>query len=179
MSEDLAHGKAMSPERVVVIGLGNPLLGDDGLGLAALERLEQEWELPSHVELVDGGNWGLMLLPEMETAHSLLLVDAIETDAPPGTLVVLEKPDLPAFLDAKFSPHQVGLRDLFALMTLRRSLPKRIVAIGLTPGDLEGVNGLSGPVRAGMGALITRLAAQLQDWGLECRPRSPGDVSVS
>ena len=62
--------------RTLVIGLGNPLMGDDGAGVAALERLRDEWELPPEVELVDGGTWGMNLLPLVESAPRLILVDA-------------------------------------------------------------------------------------------------------
>ena len=161
-------------ESVVVIGLGNPLLGDDGLGLAALERLERGWTLPPEIELVDGGTWGLMLLPDMESAGSLLLIDAIETGQAPGTVVALDRDELPAFLDTKLSPHQVGLRDLFALLTLRGTMPRRTVAVGLVPAELEGTGGLSPEVRRGMDALVQRVVAQLRSWGLEPRPREPG-----
>src|SRR5690348_18483909 len=68
----------------VVIGLGNPLMGDDGLGLAALARLEQEWQLPPEVELLDGGTWGMNLLPVIEDAQRVLLIDAIHADLPAG-----------------------------------------------------------------------------------------------
>ncbi len=61
----------------LVLGLGNPLMGDDGLGLAVLERLREEWEMPVTVELVDGGTWGMNLLPLIEDPRRLLLIDAI------------------------------------------------------------------------------------------------------
>ena len=58
----------MTGRATVVIGLGNPLMGDDGVGLAALERLRDDWDMPADVELVDGGTWGMNLLPVIEDA---------------------------------------------------------------------------------------------------------------
>jgi len=70
----------------VVIGLGNPLMGDDGLGLAALEALREGWDFEPHLELVDGGTWGMNLLPFIESADRVLVLDAIKVR---GTLPAL------------------------------------------------------------------------------------------
>ncbi|HMA40999.1 MAG TPA: hydrogenase maturation protease, partial [Gemmatimonadales bacterium] len=74
----------------VVIGLGNPIMADDGVGIAALERLRAAGA-PAGVELVDGGTWGMNLLPIIEAAGKLLLMDAIDDGGEPGTLHVLER----------------------------------------------------------------------------------------
>ncbi len=96
--------------RTVVIGLGNPLMGDDGLGLAALARLPEEWELPPEIELVDGGTWGMNLLPVIEDAERVLLVDAIDVGATGGTEVQIPRERLPRYLATKISPHQAPAR---------------------------------------------------------------------
>lgn len=160
--------------RTVVLGLGNPLLADDGIGIEVLDRLRRDWELPPEVELVDGGVWGLSLLPEIEDADRLLLVDAIDLDRKPGTLVVLERDDLPAFLDGKLSTHQVGLRDLLALAVLRGTLPRPTVAMGLQPESMELEPGLTELVEAGMADLMERVLDRLRSWGLDLRARSGG-----
>ena len=79
----------------VVIGLGNPLMTDDGVGLAALERLACHWQFSPPVELVDGGTWGLNLLPVIESAGRVLLLDAIDVGAAPGAHVTLPRAELP------------------------------------------------------------------------------------
>ena len=70
--------------RTFVLGLGNMLMADDGVGLAALARLRDEWCLPHHVELVDGGTWGMNLLHIVEGADRLLIFDAISQGGAPG-----------------------------------------------------------------------------------------------
>ena len=70
-----------------MIGLGNPIMGDDGLGLAVLEHLQAAYVFPPDVELVDGGTWGMNLLPIIEDAGELILIDAIDAGAPAGTFV--------------------------------------------------------------------------------------------
>ena len=71
----------MKTPRTRVIGLGSPIMGDDGFGLAVLARLEERWELPEDVELVDGGTWGMTLLPTIEDSDHVLFIDAINTGA--------------------------------------------------------------------------------------------------
>lgn len=166
--------EAGRPDRAgqtVVLGLGNPLLADDGVGIEVLDRLRRGWDLPPGVDLVDGGVWGLSLLPEIEDADRLLLVDAIDLDREPGSLVVLEREDLPAFLDGKLSTHQVGLRDLLALAVFRGTLPERTVAMGLQPASMELEPGLTERVDAGMTGLMDRVLDRLRTWGVELRPR--------
>ena len=151
----------------VVIGLGNPLMGDDGVGLAALARLRDEWQLEG-VELVDGATWGLSLLPVIEDAERLVLVDAIAAHAPPGEVVELSRERLPIYLSRKLSPHQVDMRDALAVSELRGRLPDDIVAIGIQPAAVALGTELSEPVAARLDALVRAVVAQLERWGHTC-----------
>jgi len=153
----------------VVIGLGNPLMGDDGVGLAVLARLCDGWDLPD-VELVDGGTWGLSLVPVIEDAQRLLLVDAIAAHREPGTIIELTRDRLPIYLSRKLSPHQVDMRDALAVAELRGFLPNEIVAIGVQPAVVELGIELSPPVAAQMDALVHAVVKQLEDWGHACTP---------
>ena len=155
----------------VVIGLGNPLMGDDGLGLAALERLRDGWDIPAGVELVDGGTWGMNLLPVIEDAARVLLIDAIEIGAAPGTEVVLPRERLPRYLATKISPHQVDLCDVLALAELRGTLPEHTAAVGLQPERVEMSTELSDVVRERIDALVMIVVGLLAQWGHVCTPR--------
>lgn len=150
-----------SNTRVVVIGLGNPLMGDDGLGLAALDELRSGYALPPEVELVDGGTWGMNLLPVIEDAAELILIDAIDVGATPGTFVRLEHARLPRYLATKISPHQVDLRDVLALAELRGTLPADTVALGLQPDSVELRNSLSAVVRGRVDVLARAVVEEL------------------
>src|SRR5271157_725089 len=97
--------------RVLVLGLGNPLMGDDGAGLAALECLRCDFEFGENVQLEDGGTLGLSLLPMVEDCASLLVLDAVRIGRVPGTVVQLDQPDIPMYLALKTSPHQTGFRE--------------------------------------------------------------------
>jgi len=157
--------------RTLVIGLGNPIMGDDGVGAAALERLRTEWEIPETVELIDGGTWGMNLLPLIESASHLLLVDAIRTGAAPGTLTVLERRELPRYFSLKLSPHQIDLREVLALAELRGALPPDLVALGIEPERVEMQVGLSPRVHAGLTKLLDLVVEQLEAAGHRCTRR--------
>jgi hydrogenase maturation protease len=149
----------------VVIGLGSPLMGDDGLGLVALERLRTNRVFDPPPLLVDGGTWGMNLLPVIESAERLLLVDAIRAGARPGEVVVIEREALPRGLGIKLSPHQIDLQEVLALADLRGGLPREAVAIGLEPERVELGVGVSPALERGLDALLESIAARLLAWG--------------
>ncbi len=154
--------------RTVVIGLGNPLMGDDGLGLVALERLRQEYAIPADVELVDGGTWGMNLLPVIEDAGRVILIDAIDVGTAPGTPIRLERARLPRYLATKISPHQVDLRDVLGLAELRGTLPNDTIALGLQPKRVALGNQLSDVLSCRVDDLVTLVVQELADRGHVC-----------
>ena len=158
----------MNEPKGVIIGLGNPLMADDGLGLAALEQIRPLIFHP-RLELVDGGTWGMNLLPIIEDHDHVLLLDAINTGAKPGTLVVLERDEIPRYLGTKVSPHQVDLRDVLALAEFRGKLPLHTVAIGLQPEIVEMRTGISPSVRAHLGDLEAAVFQRISAWGYHSR----------
>lgn len=165
----------MTPEPrggTLVLGCGNPIMADDGLGIAVLGRLAQDWCISPEVRLMDGGTWGVNLLPAIETAERLLLLDAIRAGLPPGTLTTLADAELPRFFAHKLSPHQIDLREVLALAELRGTLPASIVALGAEPEVVDLRDGLSPSVAATVDELARRAAAQLAAWGHELTPRA-------
>ncbi len=144
----------------LVLGLGNPLMGDDGFGLAVLERMRRRRDVPRSAILVDGGTWGMNLLPEIEQCGRLLLLDAVNAGKRPGSIIRLERNELPRWLSLKISPHQVDLREVLALAELRGTLPTDAVAIGVQPLRIEMHMGLS-PVVASRLEDVTDLAIRL------------------
>ncbi|MDE3152481.1 MAG: HyaD/HybD family hydrogenase maturation endopeptidase, partial [Gemmatimonadota bacterium] len=154
------------------MGLGNPLMGDDGTGLAALERLQLGWRVPDAVELVDGGTWGMNLLPMIETARRVLFLDAIRTGRAPGTEVVLRGDEIPRALALKLSPHQIDLKDVLGVAALRGTTPEITVAVGLEPGGIEMGDPISPPVAEKLDRLVEMAIEQLRAWGHHCQPRT-------
>ena len=160
-----------------VIGLGNPLMGDDGFGLVALARLRDEWTLEG-VELADGGTWGMSLLPLIEDSERLVLLDAIAAGANPGYVVVLERDRLPIYLTRKLSPHQIDLRDVLATAEWRGNLPAETVAIGVEPQSVELGLELSPAVDRAVEAAVGVVIARLVQWGHRCSPREPAALCM-
>lgn len=155
----------------VVIGLGSPIMGDDALGLVALAHLRDRWVLDG-VELVDGGTWGLSLLPVIEDADRLLLLDAIAAHAPPGSLIALSRERLPIYLSRKLSPHQVDMKDALAVAEWRGRLPNDVVAIGMQPERVELGTALSAAVEEELDVLVGAVISQLQRWGHRCAAKA-------
>jgi hydrogenase maturation protease len=158
------------PAGALVLGLGNPLMTDDGAGLAILARLRAGWRIPPQVELVDGGTWGMNLLHLIEAAGQLVLADAIRNGLPAGSLVVMEREELPRYLSHKLSPHQVDLREVLALAELRGTLPLATVAIGIEPAEIELGTTLSPQVEERLEAAAAAVVDRLAAWGHECPP---------
>jgi hydrogenase maturation protease len=152
------------------------LMADDGLGLAALARLEERYDLPESVLLVDGGTWGMNLLPTIEDADRLLLVDAINANRDAGSYIRLERDEIPRYLALKVSPHQVDLSEVLALAELRGTLPMETVAMGLQPEMVVMRTELSACIEAAIEELVSRIAEQLRDWGHDVadRPAASG-----
>jgi hydrogenase maturation protease len=153
----------------VVLFVGNPLLGDEGFGLAVLEALPRFWETPPEVELVDGGTWGMNLLPTIEDADPLVLVDAIDAGQPAGTPLTLERAELPRYLATKLSPHQIDLREVLALADLRGHLAERTVAIGIQPARIATGVGLTPVMASRVEQVAAAVALRLEIWGYPCR----------
>ena len=153
--------------QTLVLGLGNILLGDEGVGIRVVERLQQLYHLPDEVQVLDGGTLGLELLPFVEDAERLLVVDALELGAEPGTVARLEGHEVPAFLGVKVSPHQVGLADLMAVTRLRGHFPERLVLWGVQPAVLAVGVELSPTVAAQVDLLVEKTVAELTEWDVQ------------
>ncbi len=158
--------------RTLVVGLGNPLMADDGVGLTMLERLRELYDLPPSVALTDGGTWGMMLLPSIEDAEELLLLDAVRTGSPPGTLSQLGRDQLPLFFSHKISPHQIDLREVLAVADLRGHLPPRLAVIGIEPAVVEMRDRLTPCVADRIDEAVHAAVRQLAAWGHPCTRRT-------
>jgi hydrogenase maturation protease len=157
----------------LVLGLGNVLCGDDGLGVIALERLRRDFELPDGVSLVDGGTLGLALLPLLEDADVVWVLDAIAADAPPGTLVTLTGEAVEPALRERLSPHQIGVADLMDALHWRDTWPSSVRVLGLVPENLDLRIGLSRPLARGLDGLVAAVVRELSEAGLPPLPRAP------
>jgi len=159
------------PVRLLVLGLGNVLCGDDGLGAVAVGRLTERYEIPEGMSVLDGGTLGLSLLPHVEDAEKLILVDAIRAEGPPGSFVRLERDEVGPAVAGRLSVHQVGVADLLDAAQWRGRLPEELVLLGLVPGTLELGVTLSARVEDGLPGLVDRVVQEAKRLGFELHPR--------
>jgi hydrogenase maturation protease len=179
------HGSAAAQMMVetapptLVLGLGNILCRDDGVGVAALERMRASFDIPTDVALLDGGTLGLALLPTLEDADEVWILDAVAADAPPGTLVALEGDEVETALRERLSPHQIGVADLLDAMHWRDTFPASLRVLGLVPECIELGIGLSERVAEGLDQLVEAAVHELCEAGHLLVPRTdPPDASL-
>jgi hydrogenase maturation protease len=148
-------------DRVVVLGVGNLIMGDEGVGVRCVQRLEAERALAPEVTTIDGGTSTHELLGELENVDLLVIVDAVATGGAPGSLVRLEGDRIPAAFSNKLSPHQHGINDLLATLALLGRSPKRVVLHGVTPARIELGMELSPEVEAALPELAASVVAEV------------------
>jgi hydrogenase maturation protease len=166
VSRDPALGAARNID-VLVLGLGNVLLGDDGLGAAAIARLERDYRIPPGVRLEDGGTLGLSLLGFLADSNHVILVDAVCADASPGTLVRLDGADVTDAVRDRLSPHQVGVADLLEAARMINCYPSAVTLIGLVPETIELAVVRSSAVDRKLTELVEAIVLEVQNLGYE------------
>jgi hydrogenase maturation protease len=145
----------------LVLGLGNILLADEGVGVRAVEALVEQVQLPPDVEVLDGGTSGMDLLDQIAGRARLIVVDAVRSGRPPASLVHLTGDEVPAFFTSKLSPHQWGVGDVRAVLRLMGAAPGRITVIGVGPACLDLSLSLSPAVAAALPEVLALLQAEL------------------
>lgn len=160
--------------RLLILGLGNVLCGDDGLGIVAIDRLQRDYRIPSDVQVVDGGTLGLALLHVLEDAETVLLVDAVRTGESPGSLVRMDGEEVAPAVRERLSPHQVGVADLLDALRLLDRYPSRLMLLGLVPETLLLGLDRSAPVEAALPLLIQAIVDTTKELGFELEVRSSG-----
>jgi len=125
-----------SDPHIMVLGVGNLLFTDEGLGIHVIERLQEEYEFPEHVSVEDGGVLGIHLLGVISDADHLIVVDAIRNGGEPGTLYRLAGDDIPKRVRAKNSLHQVDLLEALTLCQALDKVPETVI-VGVEPEDIE------------------------------------------
>lgn len=151
----------------LVLGLGNILLGDEGVGARVAERLQALYCFPEGTRVLEGGTLALDLLPDVEDTDRLLVIDAVDMGAAPGEMVRIVDEDVPVFLSIKVSPHQMGLADILSAARLRGRTPEKLVLWGIQPGVIDATLELSRPVATQVDVLVENILADLGRWGIE------------
>jgi len=155
-----------SHRKTTILGVGNVLLKDEGIGVFMAQRFERKYVFPDFVEIVDGGTLGLSLLSVVTQTERLLIFDAVKNRGTPGDTYLLLYEDLPFHIRPKNSLHQADLVETLTLAGLVGERPD-IVVVGVEPQDIEpwGI-GLTPPVRESIDRLERLALDQLRHWGI-------------
>ncbi|MCI0521817.1 MAG: HyaD/HybD family hydrogenase maturation endopeptidase [Chloroflexi bacterium] len=156
--------------KTLVLGVGNRLMSDEGVGVLVVEQLARRYRLPEEVQILDGGVLGLDLVYYLEGVDNLLLIDAVQADLEPGGLLRLEGDDAPAFLGMKISPHEIGVPDMLFAARLMGCYPQNVVLLGVQPEVVEIGLDLSPAVAVQVETLVAQALEQLKTWGYAVTP---------
>ena len=148
-------------KHIMVLGVGNLLFTDEGVGIHAVQTLLEQYEFSQNVSIEDGGVLGINLLGIISEADDLIVVDAIRNGGAPGTLYRLEGDDIPKRILAKNSLHQVDLLEALTLCQALDKVPETVI-VGVEPEDIETLGlELTPPVQKKMGDLIAMVLKEL------------------
>ncbi len=125
--------------RTLILGIGNTLLADEGIGVHVIQHLQDHHEDLPDTALVDGGTLSFTLATAIEDADNLIVIDAAQLHALPGTVKTFIDDDMDDFLqtNTKRSVHEVGLMDLMTVARLADQLPARRALIGIQPQKID------------------------------------------
>ncbi|HEY5776258.1 MAG TPA: HyaD/HybD family hydrogenase maturation endopeptidase [Xanthomonadales bacterium] len=136
MQDNRATG--VNSPNTLILGIGNTLLCDEGAGIHALNLLQSKHPSLPNLTYIDGGTLSFTLAAYIEDCDNLIVFDAAELKAPPGTVKTMACAEMDRFLGAaRRSPHEVGLLDLFDIARLTGTLPAKRALIGIQPGRIE------------------------------------------
>ncbi len=153
-------------KQILVLGVGNILLGDEGAGVEAVELMQERYDFTDNVEFLDGGTAGFELLSFLDDKTDLFIFDAIIDDDKPGTVKKFNLDNPPAFFQDRISPHQLGLSEMLSTAALTDDLPENITLFGIVPKTVDTGMELTGPVQEGVELMIDMAIEDLETIGV-------------
>lgn len=161
---------------IIVIGIGNILMSDEGVGVRVVEKLMAEYSFPDNVEIYDGGSTGLKgLMPLIEDADHLIVVDAINGPGEPGALYRYTVEDFKLNIPKKLSAHDVGLLECLTYAEINERLPESVIIIGVKPVDMTTPSmELSQAISLKVSGLVDMSLHELRKLGAEPRHNEVG-----
>jgi len=164
--------------KIAIIGLGNLLLSDEGIGVHIISELQREYDFPEEISIIDGGTLGLDLLPIIEGKEKIIFIDAADLKKEPGWAAIIEDEKLPSFLAPKLSLHHVGLGDILFASTFQGNKPAKVVLLGIQPEKIDVGISLSATLAQKMPEFIELIIKKLREWNIETqkKPKEPPRV---
>jgi hydrogenase maturation protease len=150
--------------KITILGIGNTLFSDEGVGIHLLPLLEEALKEVHQVEIIEGLTDGMRLLGPVEEAENLIIIDAINAGKEGGTIISLVGEEIPAYFGIKMSIHQLGFQEVLLAAKMRDRYPKQIVMFGMQPTSLELGVELTETNRQKLGELANAVIEQVHNW---------------
>ncbi len=160
-------------KRVLIGGVGNVLLGDDGVGPYVVHHLESEYEFGPEVEIVDLGTPALDLIYKISGLDALILIDSVKNDEAPGTITLYRKEDLTRHAPAmRLDPHSPALTESLFAADMLGSSPADVLLVGVTGESYDPGCALSPDVSKSVERVLRAIVEELDGLGIQVRQKS-------
>lgn len=152
----------MENKKVLILGIGNILLGDEGFGVRAVEYLQENYSWPENIELLDGGTRGLLLLADLMEKDLVIILDIVTGGEKPGTMYLMENNDLDRSLTIRASAHQSSINDVLVSCGLAGHSPD-VLVFGFEPFEFSKLNvSLSSQAQEKLPSFCENVVAELR-----------------
>lgn len=151
-------------QKITILGIGNTLFSDEGVGIHVLPLLEEALKEYENIEIVEGLTDGMKLLGPVEDAENLIIIDAINAGKEGGTIITLKGDEIPAYFGIKMSIHQLGFQEVLLAAKMRERYPKEIVMFGMQPTSLHLGIGLTETNQSKLKELANVVVDQVNQW---------------
>lgn len=156
---------------ILVLGIGNILLSDEGIGVRVVEALMERYHIPETLDVMDGGTAGLELSENISNRDHVIIIDAVKTGAADGTVVELYNDQVPNLFRTHISPHQLGISDVLGILKFMGELPKAFTLFGAVPYSMDTGTELTEGFYPVLEDILQRLVSRLAELGVELEKR--------
>ena len=161
----------MDKTNIAVIGIGNILMKDEGVGCHAANLLLSEYEFKPEITIIDAGTTGTDLLPYLEEHDRIIILDAVEFEQEPGFIGSIENDDILARLTTKMSMHHMGITDVLSTAKLLDIVPSQLFLLGMQPKDISVGMELTDVVRQRLPRMLEVAIMKLDEWDVKVRKK--------
>lgn len=157
--------------KIVILGIGNLLLRDEGFGIHVVNELKSQYKFPSNVDVIDGGTAGINLLSIIETAAHLILIDVVQSKKPAGTIFRFKPDRMPKDVVYKRSLHQIGFNEIFGIAGILEKFPDTTI-IGIQPKDIKSYGAdLTAELKKRVKDVVEIILMELEGMGCKVKPK--------
>jgi hydrogenase maturation protease len=157
---------------VTILGIGNLLMGDEGVGIHVLNKLCESYTFSPAINLIDGGTIGIDLIPYFEDCNKMIIIDAVDFHEKPGYYKSLANKEIQYRFNTKLSLHHAGLSDVLSIIQLQEIKPPEMILVGIQPEKIEMGIELSNTVQNKLDEIFSLIINKLGEWGIDSKPIS-------